>query len=201
MNRPTRRHARRTVVSSLIAASFLSGGLAALSPAATAAAPTVVPAIGTCTVTPAADGLSITITGSGWKPNEALSLNDGESTFPLSVDADGNFMLKRFQKNTDFTVLPDSGGFKNCMVAKADKSQTQKDKEAIRKARQDGFNAGVKAGKAAAQENCDAAKPKPPKKHPGLTAQDEAVEKAFNDGFLAGATSAFNKFCRTGGNR
>ncbi|MEU8773776.1 hypothetical protein [Streptomyces sp. NPDC048606] len=98
-------------------------------------------------------------------------------------------------------MLPDSGGFKNCMVAKPDKTQSQKDKEEIRKARADGFKAGVAAGKEAAQENCKKAKPKPPNKHPGLIAQDEAVEKAFNDAFLAGATSAFDKFCHSGSNR
>ncbi|MCY0947587.1 hypothetical protein [Streptomyces antarcticus] len=184
------RHSRRTTVTSLVACSFFAGSLVALAPAATAA-----PAIGTCTVKTADNGLSITISGSGWDPKVGLKIDGGEGVDTLPVKPDGTFSLVRFQKSTDFTVLPDTGGFRNCQVLKADSAQKETDKNAIRKARQQGFNEGVKAGKQAAQEDCDS-KPKPHKK-PGLTAQDAAVEAAFAQGFLAGAQSAFAKFCRT----
>ncbi|MCX4694943.1 hypothetical protein [Streptomyces sp. NBC_01408] len=184
------RRSRRTTVTSLLACSLLAGGGAALAPTATAA-----PAIGTCTVKPADNGLSITISGSGWAPTDMpLNIDGGEGVSPLeNVQPDGSFSVVRFQKSTDFTILPASGGFKNCTVAKADK---QANKDEIRKARNDGFRDGVKAGRAAAQEDCGNEKPKP-KKHPRLT-QEQAVEAAYGEGFIAGATSAFDKFCRTG---
>ncbi|MFG2983679.1 hypothetical protein ACGFYQ_20930 [Streptomyces sp. NPDC048258] len=185
------RRSRRTTVTSLIACSFLAGSMAALAPAATA-----VPAIGTCTVKPADNGLSITISGSGWTPEDMpLKIDGGEGVGELEgVQPDGSFSVVRFQKSTDFTILPASGGFKNCTVLKGDK---ETDRDAVRKARADGFKEGAKAGKAAAEENCDNSKPKPHKR-PGLTAQDQAVEDAFQQGFIAGAQSAFDKFCRTG---
>ncbi|RSS61228.1 hypothetical protein [Streptomyces sp. WAC06614] len=191
MNRHPRR--TRTAVVTLIASSFAAGGLAALAPTATAA-----PALGTCTVKPNAAGTSVTISGSGWTDEQGndlkASLNDGESTEPLSIQ-NGSFQVTRFQKadTVDFVVLPEKGGFKNCTVVPSDAAA---DKDAIRKARQQGFKDGVKAGKEAAQENCRGPKPKP-RHHQGLTAQEEAVEKAYEQGFLAGATSAFDKFCKT----
>ncbi|MEU9106940.1 hypothetical protein AB0D54_21825 [Streptomyces xanthophaeus] len=187
------RRSRRTTVTSLITCTFVAGSLAALAPAASAA-----PGIGTCTVKPADNGLSLTISGSGWAPDDMpLKIDGGEGVSPLEgVQPDGSFSVKRFQKSTDFTILPAKGGFKNCTVVKADKEANS---DAIKKARVDGFNAGVKAGKAAAQENCQSNTHKKPDKHPSFTAQDQAVEDAFDKAFLAGSTSAFNKFCRTGG--
>ncbi|MCX5379899.1 hypothetical protein [Streptomyces sp. NBC_00091] len=186
------RRSRRTTVTSVIACSLLAGGMAALAPTATAA-----PALGTCTVKPAANGLSVTISGSGWDTNVALQLNDGESTVDLNLGPDGTFLVKRFQKpTTDFVVLPATGGFLNCKLVKADKDQLQKDKDEIRKARKKGFDDGVKAGKEAAKETCGS--PAKHKKHPNLTAQEQAVEDAYAQGFLAGAQSAFDKFCRPG---
>ncbi|MCB5179270.1 hypothetical protein [Streptomyces antimicrobicus] len=190
MNRNTRR-TRHTAVVTLIVSSFAAGSLAALAPTATAA-----PAVGTCTVKPNEAGTSVTISGSGWTDDQGndikASLNDGESTEPLNI-ANGSFQVTRFQKNVDYVVLPDTGGFKNCTVVPSD---AKANKDAIRKARAQGFQDGVKAGKEAAQENCRGSKPKP-KHNQGLTAQDEAVEKAYEEGFLAGATSAFDKFCKT----
>ncbi|MFJ6795300.1 hypothetical protein [Streptomyces sp. NPDC091268] len=193
MNRRTRR-IRRSGVTTLIAFSVLAGGSAALASTAAAAAP----AVGTCTVKPADDGLSITISGSGWDPQVPLKIDGGEGLDSVAVSPEGTFSLKRFQKNTDFVILPQAENgpaFVPCKVLKADK---QENSDKIRKARNDGFREGVKAGKAAAQENCKSDKPKPHRHHQGLTAEDAAVEEAFNQGFLAGATSAFDKFCHTG---
>lgn len=112
------RRSRRTTVTSLIACSLLLGGGAALTPPATAA-----PAIGTCTVKPADNGLSVTISGSGWMPEDMpLEIDSGEGVAPLeNVQPDGSFSVIRFQKSTDVTILPAQGGFKNCTVVKADK--------------------------------------------------------------------------------
>ncbi|MFD8984011.1 hypothetical protein ACFV0Q_29555, partial [Streptomyces sp. NPDC059564] len=74
-----------------------------------------------CTVTPAANGTYVTISGKGF--TAPRTLNDGESTEPLNVDANGNFLLKRFQKNVNYTVLAvnedQSPTFVNCKVVKA----------------------------------------------------------------------------------
>ncbi|MER6104959.1 hypothetical protein ABT115_22220 [Streptomyces sp. NPDC001832] len=106
-------HARRAVVSVLASSLALSGAII-LAPTAGA-----VPAA-SCTVTPAANGTYVTIAGEGF--TAPRNLNDGESTEPLNVDANGNFLLKRFQKNVDYTVLAvnedQSNIFVNCRVVK-----------------------------------------------------------------------------------
>lgn len=182
------RHCRRTTVTSLVACSFFAGSLVALAPAAASA-----PATGSCTVKPADNGLSVTVTGSGWDPEAGLKIDGGEGVNTLPVKPDGTFLLVRFQQSTGFTVLPETGGSTNCRVVEADNPQKASDESAVRKARQQGFREGVKAGRQAAQEDCNS-KPTPHGK-PGLTAQDAAVEAAFEQGFLAGARSAFAAFC------
>lgn len=89
-------HTRRAVVSFFVSSLALSGAIA-FAPSA-GAVPTA-----SCTVTPAANGMSVTITGEGF--SAPRNLNDGESTERLNVDANGNFRLTRFQKNVDYTVL------------------------------------------------------------------------------------------------
>ncbi|MEV0410268.1 hypothetical protein AB0I68_05490 [Streptomyces sp. NPDC050448] len=114
-------HIRRAVAS-LFASSLALSGAIALAPAAGA-----VPALpaASCTVTPSADGTSVTISGEGF--TAPRNLNDGESTEPLNVDANGNFLLKRFQKNVNYTVLAvkDSQNFTfvNCKVVQSPTSQ------------------------------------------------------------------------------
>lgn len=60
------------------------------------------------------------------------NLNDGETTQRLNVDANGNFLLKRFQKNTDYTVLAvgedQADVFVNCRVVKAPNPQDPQQK-------------------------------------------------------------------------
>ncbi|MET8328706.1 hypothetical protein [Streptomyces sp. NPDC005181] len=106
-----RLHPRRAVVS-LLASSFALSGAIVFAPTADA-----VPAA-SCTVTPAANGMSVAISGEGF--TAPRNLNDGESTERLNVDATGNFLLTRFQKNVDYTVLAvnedQSNIFVNCKV-------------------------------------------------------------------------------------
>ncbi|MET7860320.1 hypothetical protein ABZS81_24535 [Streptomyces sp. NPDC005318] len=105
-------HTRRAVVSFFVSSLALSGAIA-FAPTA-GAVPTA-----SCTVTPAANGMSVTITGEGF--TAPRNLNDGESTERLNVDANGNFRLTRFQKNVDYTVLAVNEDqnfvFVNCQVA------------------------------------------------------------------------------------
>ncbi|GLV84541.1 hypothetical protein Slala03_42300 [Streptomyces lavendulae subsp. lavendulae] len=92
------RRTRRAAITSLLVSSFVCGSAVVLAPAAGAAVPTA-----SCTVTPNADGTAVTISGEGF--TAPRKLNDGESTEDLNVDATGHFLLKRFQKNVDYTVL------------------------------------------------------------------------------------------------
>ncbi|UQW99880.1 hypothetical protein [Streptomyces sp. RerS4] len=185
----------------------LAVSLLGLGPTAVAEVPGSVPqsavsavTVGSCIVKPSDDGATVTVTGTGFigTGGAALRGNAPGATVGLGnldgLNPPGVFNLTGLPP-TDYAVHQQKGGVVPCRQVRSDKATNQ---ELVRAARDRGFNAGVKAGKAAAQENCDAAKPKPPKKPPGLAAQDEAVEKAFNDGFLAGATSAFDAFCRTG---
>ncbi|WP_327284543.1 MULTISPECIES: hypothetical protein [unclassified Streptomyces] len=114
-------HIRRAAVALSAFPLALSGAIA-LAPTAGAA-----PAA-SCTVTPAANGTYVTISGEGF--SAPRNLNDGETTVPLNVDATGHFLLKRFQKNVDYTVLAVNENqdypFKNCTVVKAPTSQTPK---------------------------------------------------------------------------
>ncbi|MFD9267703.1 hypothetical protein ACFWB1_14830 [Streptomyces goshikiensis] len=111
---------RRALITSLLATSFALGGAVVAAPTA-GAATTAVPAA-SCTVTPSPDGTSVTIAGEGF--TAPRKLNDGESTQNLNVDASGHFLLKRFQKNVDYTVLAVNEDqpfvFVNCKVVTSD---------------------------------------------------------------------------------
>ncbi|MFE9845220.1 hypothetical protein [Streptomyces goshikiensis] len=148
---------RRALVTSLLVSSFALGGAVVAAPTAGAAA-TAVPAA-SCTVTPSPDGTSVTISGEGFTPPRKL--NDGESTQDLSVDASGHFLLKRFQKNADYTVLAVNEdqpfAFVNCKVVKSDTgtgttapTPPGNDRGERDKGRTDGRRAGL----AAAAKNC-----------------------------------------------
>ncbi|MEV6727678.1 hypothetical protein [Streptomyces sp. NPDC051364] len=109
----------RRALASLFAGSLVLSGAIALTPAASAA-PTA-----SCTVTPGPNNTYVTISGEGF--TAPRTLNDGESTVPLDVDGTGHFLLKRFQKNVDYTVLAVNEDqpftFVNCKVVKAPNSQ------------------------------------------------------------------------------
>ncbi|MFF4456478.1 hypothetical protein [Streptomyces goshikiensis] len=111
---------RRALITSLLASSFALGGAFVAAPTA-GAATTAAPAA-SCTVTPSPDGTSVTISGEGF--TAPRKLNDGESTQDLSVDASGHFLLKRFQKNANYTVLAVKEDqpyvFVNCKVVTSD---------------------------------------------------------------------------------
>ncbi|MER7467228.1 hypothetical protein [Streptomyces sp. NPDC097981] len=112
-------HIRRAVVA-LSAFPLVMSGAIALAPAA-GAAPSA-----SCTVTPAANGTYVTISGEGF--SAPRNLNDGETTERLNVDDTGHFLLKRFQKNVDYTVLAvnedQNFTFVNCKVVQAPNAQT-----------------------------------------------------------------------------
>ncbi|MEU8776707.1 hypothetical protein [Streptomyces sp. NPDC048606] len=157
-----------------------------------AAAPAAVPAA-SCTVTPAANGMSVVITGEGF--SAPRDLNDGESTERLNVDANGNFRLQRFQKNVDYTVLAvnedQNFTFVNCKVVGADPGTdtgtgtttpgTQRD---YRQGHRDGYRAGIKAAVA----DCD----KPPQPDTSQTHTD-----MYRKGWTAAAQSAFDMRCKS----
>ncbi|GHI83727.1 hypothetical protein [Streptomyces xanthophaeus] len=146
---------RRALIASLLVSSVACGGAFALAPTAGAAA---APAA-SCTVTPSADGTSVTISGEGF--TAPRNLNDGETTQRLNVDANGNFLLKRFQKNVDYTVLAvaedQADVFVNCRVVKAPNPQDPQQKPTppgTGNDREQGRLAGGEAGRAAAALSC-----------------------------------------------
>ncbi|MGW7097820.1 hypothetical protein [Streptomyces sp. NPDC054838] len=180
------RHTRRTVITALLASSFALSGAVALAPSAGAAVPAA-----SCTVTPNADGTAVTITGEGF--TAPRNLNDGESTVPLSVDASGHFQVKRFQKNVDYTVLAvnedQNFTFVNCKVVKADDTTGNNNTGNNMKDKGRGYGDGYRAGRSAAQKNCDTkATPNKSQQH------SDAYWKAWQQG----ADSAFNKVCGSG---
>ncbi|MCB5179269.1 hypothetical protein [Streptomyces antimicrobicus] len=182
---------RLTAMCPLVAVSLGVG------PAAVAdlAAPSAVVTAGSCTVKPSDDGTTVTVTGTGFVGTGGAGLRGSSGNFEGLGNLDGLDPPGAFTRSGlppgDYLVQAQVGTVVHCKAVRADK---ETNKELVRAARDRGFADGVKAGKAAAQESCDNAMPKP-KKQPGLTAQDEAVEKAYEQGFLAGATSAFDKFC------
>ncbi|MFJ6718375.1 MULTISPECIES: hypothetical protein [unclassified Streptomyces] len=184
------RHTRRTVITTLLASSFALSGVVALAPSAGAAVPTA-----SCTVTPNASGTSVTIKGEGF--TAPRKLNDGESTEPLNVDANGNFQVTRFQKNVDYTVLAvnedQNFTFVNCKVVKSNDStgtnnptnnpsNNMKDKGR-------GYGDGYRAGRSAAQKSCD--------DHPTPN-KNQQHSDAYWKAWQQGADSAFNKVCGSG---
>ncbi|MEU8773777.1 hypothetical protein [Streptomyces sp. NPDC048606] len=196
----------RTRAGAALVCPLAVASLLALSPPALARTPGSGPSVtsavptGTCVVKPSDDGKTVTVTGTGFigTGGAALRGNAPGATVGLGnldgLNPPGVFNLTGLPV-TDYAVHQQKGGVIACREIPSDKSTN---KELVRAAQERGFKAGVAAGKEAAQENCEGAKPQPPKKHPGLVAQDEAVEKAINNGFIAGAATAFNTFCRSG---
>ncbi|OKK17465.1 hypothetical protein AMK16_21815 [Streptomyces sp. CB00455] len=182
------RRTRRAVITSLLVSSVACGGAVVLAPSAGAAVPAA-----SCTVTPSADGTSVTISGEGF--TAPRTLNDGESTVPLSVDATGHFLLKRFQKNVSYTVLAvnedQNFTFVNCRVVKAPNPQSPQPtpKATPQNSRDDraqGRQAGGEAGRAAAASSCNT-RPKPDKGQQHSAAYWQAWTQAAN--------RAFNQVC------
>ncbi|MEU9378936.1 hypothetical protein AB0D94_34995 [Streptomyces sp. NPDC048255] len=168
----------------------------ALGPAAVAQAPSAVPA-GTCTVEPSDDGKTVTVTGTDFLGTGGAALHGSSGNAEGLGNLDeltppGAFRLTGLPPG-DYHVKSQKLPAVNCTTAASDKVTNSK---AVRDARNQGFIDGVKAGGAAAKENCDSKAEPEPQKKPGLTAQDQAVEDAYEQGFLAGATSAFTKFCK-----
>ncbi|MFF5702387.1 hypothetical protein ACFY7H_07770 [Streptomyces sp. NPDC012794] len=174
------RRNRHTLLCGVLASSVALGGAAAL--AAPAAAQAVVPAA-SCTVTPDPQGRFVVITGEGFTPPR--NLNDGESTEPLNIDADGNFRVQRFQKNVDYTVLAVNEDqdfvFVNCKVAGSTPSAG--DSREYQKGYSDGHTAGMKA---ASRSNCDVP-PQPDK------SQDHS--ESYWRGWRSGAETSFDSYC------
>lgn len=164
----------------LASALVLGGGAALAGPAA--AAPAAVPAA-TCTVTPDPSGNFVVITGEGF--SAPRTLNDGENTEPLNIDANGSFRVQRFQKNVDYTVLAVNEDqdfvFVNCKVA-GPRSGTGDDRQDY----QEGYHDGVVAARNAAQESCD----EPPEPDKSQTRSD-----SYWKGWTAGADRAFDRIC------
>ncbi|MEU9372192.1 hypothetical protein AB0D94_00090 [Streptomyces sp. NPDC048255] len=178
------RRNRRAVITSLLASAVVLGGTASLSGTATAAVPAA-----SCTVTPSANGTSVTITGEGFTPPRTL--NDGESTEPLNLDANGNFKITRFQKNVDYTVLAVNEDqdfvFVNCKVVKAPGTQPPSPTPQSRQRDfQQGYRAGHEAGRAAADLDCST--------RPTADKSEEHSD-AYWQGWTAAANRAFDMIC------
>ncbi|MBT2406612.1 MULTISPECIES: hypothetical protein [unclassified Streptomyces] len=169
------RQTRRAVVTSLLASSLALSGVVALAPAAGAAVP-----VASCTVTPSPDGTSVTIAGQGFTPPRDLS--DGESRERLNIDANGNFLVKRFQKNVHYTVLAVNENqnfiFVNCKVVQSGKNTERE--------RAQGRRDGREAGRDAARESCQV-RPRPDRR---ISHTD-----AYWEGWTEGANRAFDRAC------
>ncbi|EFL17091.1 hypothetical protein [Streptomyces sp. C] len=181
------RRNRHVLLRAALASSLVLGGAAALAVPA-AAAPAAVPAA-TCTVTPDPSGNFVVITGEGF--SAPRTLNDGESTEPLNIDANGNFRVQRFQKNVDYTVLAVNEDqdfvFVNCKVAQAttptSPSTTNPNSREYKRGYADGFTAGTKA---ASRSDCTVP-PQPDK------SRDHS--KSYWEGWKAGAEASYDKYC------
>jgi hypothetical protein len=106
------RRIRRNAVISLVVPSFVLGATAVLTPAATAT-----PAPGTYAVRTEGNGPGVTTNGSGWEPNQAPPLNDGESTQPLNTRAwiwprtgDGPLEVTQEGRGTVMRIPLEGGG-------------------------------------------------------------------------------------------
>ncbi|MCX4694942.1 hypothetical protein [Streptomyces sp. NBC_01408] len=167
----------------------------ALGPVAVAQAPSVV-TVGSCTVKPSDDGKTVTVTGTDFIGTGGAGLHGSSGNFEGLGNLDGVTPSGSFTRTGlppgEYHVESQKVPSVKCTIVASDKVANSK---AVREARNQGFIDGVKAGGAAAKESCDSkAEPKP--KKPGLAAQDQAVEDAYGQGFIAGAESAFTKFCR-----
>ncbi|MEU3723151.1 hypothetical protein [Streptomyces sp. NPDC031705] len=176
------RRNRNTLLCGVLASCVALGGAAAVA-APAAAATTAVPTA-SCTVTPDPGGKFVVITGEGFTPPR--NLNDGESTEPLNIDANGNFRVQRFQKNVDYTVLAVAEDqnfiFVNCKKAEPKSPSPTNNRQDYRNGYRDGATAGVKASK----EDCDS----PPAPDKSQTHSD-----SYWKGWTAGAKLSFEKYC------
>ncbi|MFD4856622.1 hypothetical protein [Streptomyces atratus] len=184
-------HPRRAVVS-LLASSLALSGAIVFAPTAGA-----VPAA-SCTVTPAANGTFVTISGEGF--TAPRNLNDGESTELLNVDANGNFLLKRFQKNVDYTVLAvnedQSNIFVNCRMVQPETGTAQPETGTAQppstpgmgdaSERAQGRTAGGLAGRDAAEASCSE-RPMPDR--------SQNHTDAYWEAWVQAADRAFDRAC------
>ncbi|MFE2880750.1 hypothetical protein ACFXG6_04275 [Streptomyces roseus] len=195
------RRTRRAVVASLLASSVVCGGAVALAPAAGALAPSAGAAApaASCTVTPGPNDTYVTISGEGF--TGPRKLNDGESTVDLAIGPDGTFLVKRFQKNVDYTVLAVNEDqnfiFVNCKrvgAPQVPKPQNPQNTPPVQPgSRRDiaqGRAAGTQAGTAAAAKSC-ATKPVPDKS--GAQHSD-----AYWQAWTQAANRSFNRVCNAG---
>ncbi|KMO95263.1 hypothetical protein [Streptomyces roseus] len=195
------RRTRRAVVASLLVSSVVCGGAVALAPAAGALAPSAGAAApaASCTVTPGPNDTYVTISGEGF--TGPRKLNDGESTVDLAIGPDGTFLVKRFQKNVDYTVLAVNEDqnfiFVNCKKVGAPqnpKPQNPQNTTPVQPgSRRDvaqGRAAGAQAGTAAAAKSC-ATKPVPDKS--GAQHSD-----AYWQAWTQAANRSFNRVCNAG---
>ncbi|MER5810390.1 hypothetical protein ABT143_19725 [Streptomyces sp. NPDC002033] len=187
------RRTRRAVVTSLLVSSVVCGGTVVLAPAAGAAVPAA-----SCTVTPGPNDTYVTISGEGF--TAPRKLNDGESTEDLAIGPDGTFLVKRFQKNVDYTVLAVNENqnfiFVNCKrvgtTATPNPQNPQNTTPAQPGSRRDiaqGRAAGTQAGAAAAANSC-ATKPVADK-------SGQQHSDAYWQAWSQAANRSFNRVCHT----
>ncbi|MEU9719986.1 hypothetical protein [Streptomyces sp. NPDC047976] len=178
------RRNRHTLLHGVLAASVALGGTALAVPAA-AAAPTAVPAA-SCTVTKNPQGEGVVITGEGFTGKR--DLNDGQTTEPLTIAADGTFRVER-PKNADYVVLAHEENqnfiFVNCKDASGQKPGTGVNKKDYDK----GYRDGLWAGRKAARTDCD---------EPAQPDKSKQRSESYWNGWTAGAQAAFDKWCYTG---
>ncbi|MFE5541002.1 hypothetical protein [Streptomyces sp. NPDC056492] len=177
-----RRNRHALICGILASAAALGGGAVLAGPAS--ATTGAVPAA-SCTVTPAPNGMSVVITGEGF--TGPRKLNDGESTEPLNIDANGNFRVQRFQKNVDYTVLAVNEDqnfvFVNCKVVAATSPSATPNGRDYKQGYNDGFR---KARSQARQGDCAAA--------PVLD-KSKARSDSYGKGWAAGAETGFQRYC------
>ncbi|MFK0218334.1 hypothetical protein ACIQWN_09060 [Streptomyces vinaceus] len=185
------RRTRRAVVTSLLVSSVVCGGAVVLAPAAGAAVPAA-----SCTVTPGPNDTYVTISGEGF--TGPRKLNDGESTVDLAIGPDGTFLVKRFQKNVDYTVLAANEDqnfiFVNCKkvgTAATPKPENPQNTTPVQPgSRRDiaqGRAAGNQAGTAAAAKSCTT-KPVPDK-------SGQQHSDAYWQAWTQAANRSFNRAC------
>ncbi|MEW1638164.1 hypothetical protein AB0469_29395 [Streptomyces sp. NPDC093801] len=166
----------------VLASSVVLGGVLAMPASAAPAA--------SCTVTPDPAGHFVVITGEGF--TAPRNLNDGQSTEPLNIDANGNFRVQRFQKNVDYTVLAvnedQNFAFVNCKVVQPKSPPSTSTPQGMRQDYRRGYLDGVVSARQAAQQGCQG-KPSPDK--------SQTRSDSYWNGWTAGATRAYDRICGT----
>ncbi|KIF00592.1 hypothetical protein PL81_40210 [Streptomyces sp. RSD-27] len=176
-----RRNRHALLCAALASSAFLGGVLATPASAAPAA---------TCTVTPDPAGHFVVITGEGF--TAPRNLNDGQTTEPLNIDANGTFRVQRFQKNVDYTVLAvkedQNFTFVNCKVVPPKPSSSTSPSQGMRQEYRRGYLDGVVSARNAAQQGCHG-KPSPDK--------SQTRSDSYWNGWTAGANRSYDRICRT----